>query len=129
MVIASEVTERKQSQQIQAVLFNISQAVNTTGNLQELLEIIHHQLGTLIDTANFYVALYDKENGLYSFPYCVDEYDEPEEFTPQQLKNSLTDYVRRSGKPLLVDEHVHRKLMENGEIELGGQFDSSLISA
>jgi two-component sensor histidine kinase len=66
------------------------------------------------------VALYDEENGLYSFPYIVDELEEDDIFTPQELKKSLTDYVRRTGLPLLVDENTHKKLMESGDVSLVG---------
>ncbi len=78
-----------------------------------------------MDTTNFYVALFDKETGQYSFPYCVDEHEENKIPSQQELKKSLTDYVRRTGKPLLVDEKLHQSLMEKGEIDLIGE--SSLV--
>ncbi|MBC8525746.1 MAG: PAS domain S-box protein [Candidatus Cloacimonetes bacterium] len=116
--IDHDITERKHTEKIQSVLFQISQAATTSSNLDELLKIIHQQLGELIDTSNFYVALYDKKNDLYSFPYFVDEYDK--DFTPQSLHRSLTDYVRRTGKPLMADEKVHQQLIQKGEVDIVG---------
>lgn len=112
-----DVTERTRNQKIQSVLFHISQAGNATPTLDELLRTIHQELGELIDATNFYVALYDAKTETYRFPYCVDALDRDREFSPQQLRRSLTDYVRRTGKPMLVDEESHRKLVESGEVD------------
>jgi len=119
--VAKDITEEKQSEKIQSVLFNIAEATSSAESLQELLKIIHLELGALMDTTNFFVALFNKESSLYSFPYCVDEHEEDELFSPQELKKSLTDYVRRTGKPLLIDDKLHRRLMERGEVDLVGE--------
>jgi PAS domain S-box-containing protein len=118
--IVRDISEQKRARQIQTVLFNITEATNSAKNLDELLKIIHNQLETLIDTTNLYVALYDEESGLYSFPYIVDELEEDDTFSPQELTKSLTDYVRRKGLPLLADEKTHKKLIDAGEVDLVG---------
>ncbi len=105
---------------LQAVLLQISQAVGTADSLNELMAIIHLQLTELTDTTNFFLALYDDATGTYSFPYHVDERDEVSIFESQRLDKSLTDYVRRTGKALLVDEEVDKRLVEAGEVELVG---------
>lgn len=114
-----DIAELKRGQMVQSALFKISEATNLSGDLRELLRTIHKVLGTLIDTTNFYVALYDETTNLYSFPYNVDQYDGVD-FAPEELKKSLTDYVRRSGRALLADEATHRMLEEAGEAELVG---------
>jgi PAS domain S-box-containing protein len=117
-----DITTRRQADKVQSVLFQVSQAVHASGGLTELLEAIHYQLGRLINTTNFYVALYDEETDMYSFPYLVDEYKEEFTIPPQQgLKKSLTDYVRRTGKAILVDEQMHQRLEAAGEVELIGR--------
>ncbi len=88
-------------------------------DLEALLGKICNRLGDLIDTTNFYVALYDPKEDTYSFPYSRDLYDGID-FSQSQLKRSLTDYVRRTGQPLLCDERTREKLIESGEIELIG---------
>ena len=114
-------------EQIQKVLLNISKTTCTSKNLDELLKIVHQQLGTLIDTTNFFIALYDKEKRLYTFPYYKDQYDD--DFSPQTLKKSLTDYVRRTGKSLLVNEVFFKQLQQKGEIELIGPDSSIWLGA
>jgi len=114
-----DITERKRTDKIKSVLFHISESTNSC-TFEELLKVVHYQLGMLMDTTNFYIALYDKKKKTYSFPYCVDEYEQETIFKPQELKKSLTDYVRRTGKPLLVDEKLFQKLVEQEEVELVG---------
>ncbi|MCH8948540.1 MAG: PAS domain S-box protein [Acidobacteria bacterium] len=117
--ILRDITERKRAEKIQSTLFQISEATNLSSNLGGLLQTIHNVLGTLLDTTNFYIALYDQNSDRYSFPYFVDQHDQSD-FTPQQLKKSLTDYVRRTGRPLLADQKVCRQLEEKSGVELVG---------
>lgn len=118
---ARDITRQKQAEEVQSVLFHISQAVSASDNLQEFLDVVHQQFGRLIDTSNFYVALYDDENDLYSFPCLYDEYDKNPDFSKQQLSKSLTDYVRRTGKSLLADEKIHQELILKDEVEMVGE--------
>ncbi len=116
-----DITERKWMEQIQSAFFKISEATNLSDNLEELLKTIHEILGTLIDTTNFYVALYDTETDMYTFPYLVDKYEDVNDLQPEQLKKSLTDYVRKTGNPMLVDEQKHQELEATGEVALVGE--------
>ncbi len=112
-------TERKRSEKVRSALFKISEASNASKSVEELLKIIHITLETFIDASNFYVALYNPDTKLYTFPYCVDEYEDID-FSPAELRKSLTDYVRRTGESLLVDERYHDKLVQRNEVELVG---------
>ncbi len=118
--VSKETEERQQAQKVQAVQFQISLAVGASEKLYDLMEVVHQQLGRLVDTTNFYLALYDEEAKAYSFPYHVDEFDLATSVQPQELRKSLTDYVRRTGEPLYVTEEVHESLEKAGEIELVG---------
>jgi len=117
----SDITERKRMERVQSALFEISEASNLTGSLEQLLKTIHEILGRLIDTTNFYVALYDTAKGRYSFPYIVDEYHKSADLAPDELRKTLTDYVRRTGLPLLTDQEKDQELIENGEVAVVGQ--------
>ncbi len=84
-------------------LFKISNAVNTTTNLDELYKSIQSELSPVIDTTNFFIALYNQSKDSVTFPYCVDSVDE---CYPPVIKisktESLTAEVIRTGLPLLV---------------------------
>jgi|GEM_PF-871748 len=125
--IVRDISEYKRAERTRMVLLQISESVNEVESLETLLERIRGLLGKLIDTTNFYVALYDEASDTYTFPYCVDEYEENDHYTPQQLKKSLTDYVRRTGKSLLVDEDTFNRLRESGEVALVGVDSKSWL--
>ncbi len=115
-----DITETTRSVKIWQILLDIYEIVHSVANINELVSFIHQQLTQIIDTTNFYVALYDEANDIYSFPFYVDKYDEISKIKPQSLKKSLTDYVRRKGKPLLLSEYIDNELIKNGEVEMVG---------
>src|SRR2546428_4488096 len=63
---------------------------------------------------NFYIALYDEPADALEFPYFVDE----EESAPsrQKLGRGLTEYVLRTGRPLLASPEVFADLVREGEV-------------
>jgi signal transduction histidine kinase len=87
-------------------------------DLRDILRAVHEEAWRLVDASNFYVALHEPRSGLYVYPYCADESDLDD--APHALTRSLTDYVRRTGRPLLVREQDQLRLRQQGEIEVVG---------
>ena len=56
---ARDITERRRAEHAQAALLKVSEMASRTENLESLLRTVRRQFGTLIDTRNFYVALFD----------------------------------------------------------------------
>jgi PAS domain S-box-containing protein len=112
-----DITERKQAELVREVLYTISQAA-VTEDLENLYFTIHRSLGNLMPVDNFYIALYDPETDLLNFPYCVDLHDETS--PPRKLGHGLTEYILRTGQPLLVDRQAFTQLVQQGEVELVG---------
>jgi len=112
-----DITEIVRKENLQSVLLKISQAVNEVNNLREFLKLVRNELSNILDTTNFYVAFYDKNTDRYNFPYFVDEFDKYDELTQLELKNSLTDYVRRKKEAILVDSKMQVVLENSGEIK------------
>ncbi|NOY95148.1 MAG: PAS domain S-box protein [Chlorobi bacterium] len=106
--------ERKQAEQIQKVLYNISNAVITTDNLKKLISLIQKELGTIIDTTNFYIALYDHKTNTLSLPFYADERNK---ITTLPAGKTLTEYVIKTKKPLLANIGVRKRLISEGELE------------
>jgi PAS domain S-box-containing protein len=75
-----DISLRKRQDAIQKTILDISNAVVTTRNLQELFEKIQEILSGIIDTTNCYVALYDEKKDLISLPFHKDEKDRFLEF-------------------------------------------------
>jgi PAS domain S-box-containing protein len=105
---------RKQSEEINQVLFDITRAVHSTENLHQLFAEIHHTLGRIIDVSNFFIAIVDTKKSTLHFPYHVDTIDD--DFTSINNfneYNSLTGLVVSKRKPILLKQ---RELEErNGQ--------------
>lgn len=112
-----DVTEEHRKAKLEKTLLNISQAVNEVKNLPDFLHVVKTELSKILDTTNFYVALYDNSSDTYTFPYHVDEFDSIDDITQIELKDSLTDYVRRNNKAILVDLKMQVILEKEGEIK------------
>lgn len=113
-------SELRRSQLAEGVMLKISSAASEAPNVAGVIARVWELLGEVIDTRNFYVALYDEEQQLYAFPFYHDQYDELSEFERLPLPNSLTDWVRRAGQPAFVTPELHRELIATGEVELVG---------
>jgi len=111
------ITERKRSQAIQKTLYKISNALNTTDKMHDLYSKIREFLGNVIDTTNFYVALYDERTDMISLPFDVDEKDDYETFPAGK---TLTKYVIQTGKSLFAPKQLQNELAEQGKIEIIG---------
>ena len=112
--IYRDITERVQAERIQKVLYQIANAISTAEDPTKLFKAIHQILGTVLDTRNFFIALYDKENDVISLPYSTNEKDT---FTSFPAGKSLVSYVIKNDKPLLATEDVIRRLKNAGEVE------------
>ncbi len=101
-------------------MYRISHTAHTADNLQQLLRAIHEIVGELMPAKNFYVSLYDAEKDRLEFPYFVDEIDLTCDVNPRKLRKGLTEYVLRTGQPLLATPEVYEQLVAAGEAELIG---------
>ncbi len=113
----NDITEQKYSELIQHVVFEISNAALTASSLDELYTSLHHELAHIIDVQNFYIALYNESSNTISLPYHVDYKDK---FTSLPAGKSLTGYVIRTKKPLLVTQEQIAGLNKKGEIDIVG---------
>ncbi len=113
--LQGEIAERKQSEKIQETMFRISQAMHTTGSLDDLYREIHQVLRQLMPAKNFFIALHNPAGDGVSFPYFVDQRDG--NFNPpRQCGKGLTEYVLRAGKALHATREVYDRLIANGEV-------------
>jgi signal transduction histidine kinase len=102
---------------INDVLINIANSLQKTKNVRELFFHIQQHLSVIIDTKNFYIALYEKEEEMIELLYIDDEKDNFERFP---IGKTLTGYVIRTGKTLFADADFHRRMIEKGELILLG---------
>ncbi len=112
--IHENIHERKRNDLVKQVLFEISNAVNSTHSLEELYVMIRKSLGQVVDTTNCFLALYHEETDTLTLPFMEDEKDA---FTEFPARKTLTSYVIRTGEAQLVDNEREKALTIQGEIE------------
>lgn len=100
------------SEQLAHALFRISNAVNTTENLDELFLSIYDTLNNLKPLPNFFICLVEEDKKVMNFPFYIDEFDEDSVIrTVNYDENSsfITIDVIKSRKPLFLDERQLEK--------------------
>jgi diguanylate cyclase (GGDEF)-like protein/PAS domain S-box-containing protein len=116
--IISDISERKNNELLQNVIYRITQATMTSGGIDSLYQSIHSILGEYIPAKNFFIALYDPAKEMISFPYYIDQYDEK----PLEpiLIQGLTGYLIRTGRSLLATREIYDRLVQEGKIDQVG---------
>ncbi|MGE5625676.1 MAG: two-component regulator propeller domain-containing protein [Bacillota bacterium] len=115
--LTAQIREREAGERLQTALFRIAELSSTGGHLSEFLKAVHAEIGKLIYAHNFYVALLVEDGRTFEFPYAVDERDSSALFQPRPLRHGLTEYVLRSGRPLLASSDTVETLMQAGEVQ------------
>ncbi|HYL94914.1 MAG TPA: PAS domain S-box protein, partial [Terriglobales bacterium] len=117
-VLYRDISEQKHAEALSSALYRITQETSSAGDLQHFYAAIHGIVGELIHARNFYIAVYDSQTKLLTFPYFEDEEDARP--ARKKLGKGLTEYVLRSGEPLLCTPEVFEGLVKQGEVELIG---------
>src|SRR5579872_4332778 len=117
-VLYRDITKQKRAEALSSALLRIAEKANSAEDLQHFYAAIHNIVAELMNARNFYVALYHAESQLLTFPYFVD--DEDPRPAPKKLGKGLTEYVLRTGEPLLCSPEVFDELVKRGEVELIG---------
>jgi PAS domain S-box-containing protein len=114
--IYRDITDRKlvsdrleKSQQMTSLLHRISNTVSTSKDLDELFADIRTILSKVIDTTNFFIALYDSGKDQLVFKILFDKKDDIANYPPQKNISKgeitgLSSYVINTAKPLFVTD-------------------------
>lgn len=120
-------------------LLKISEESHTATNVGEFVATIHEILSELVVARNFFIGLYDASTDRYFFPYFEDEFDDIEttglkfvhdeslDVTLYDLSGTLTDFVRRTGKPLRFPNEELNDPYVSGDITLFGSQSTSWL--
>ncbi|MBM4430030.1 MAG: PAS domain S-box protein, partial [Chloroflexi bacterium] len=114
----AQALERQRRERLQHATFRIAETVQRVQNLHEFFPALHQIVATLMPAQNLYITLYDPRQDVLQFPYYVDEHDTPP--PPSPLGRGLTEYVLRTGEPLLASPEVYADLVQRGDIEVVG---------
>jgi len=116
IALYKDISEQKQNEKNQKVLYNISKAANSNISLKKLYSFIHKELYKIIDTTNFHIFLYNKNKSI--FTYYSDKKDNF--YKMQKISNSdnLASYVSKTGESILVNYQQILKMASQGKINL-----------
>lgn len=94
-----DITLQRQAALVQHVQYNIARSINELDNLETLLKTVRSELGKLLDTTNFFVALYDPDQETLRKVIFFDEMDD---FIEWPASVSLSGQVIRLGKTVFL---------------------------
>jgi diguanylate cyclase (GGDEF)-like protein len=101
------VAQLEYASRLQRVLFNIASLQYDGDEPQSFYQQLQENVGELMYARNFFIAIYNREAGHFSFPYFADEFEHisPSQYYPDEIiRHSLTGYVFRTDQPLLADK-------------------------
>jgi len=113
-----DICDRKRVEALSSALYRVAEKSSSAHDLQQFFAAVHGIVDELMHARNFYIALYDPANELLSFPYFVDECDAAP--APKKLGRGLTDFLIRSGEPLLATQEVLQAMEDRGEVARNG---------
>ena len=113
-----DITEAKNAETLRNAIFKISQAATSTETLDDFYTSIHNTLSELMPVDNFFIALFEPNDGLLHFPFVRDQFDPST--TPLKPEKTMTNYVMRKRMPILASGEMFDNLVEEGEIALIG---------
>jgi len=112
-----DITESKRTALIKEIQFVIANAMISASGLGELFEVVREELKKLMDTTNFFVAFLNEKTGMLQTIY---EKDEKGLIAEWPAEDSLTGYMIRQNKPLLINRKEISKLTDEGTIRIIG---------
>jgi len=118
--LQAEIIERKRVQDIQRALYRIAELSLTSESLGHFYAEVHDIVSGLLYARNFYIAMLSRNGDMLEFPYSVDERDAAR--APRRLADGLTEYVLKTGKPLLADRQSIDALEAEGKVRTHGSY-------
>lgn len=114
MVSFDDISKIVKADKIQKTLVNISMNVNKAEDLEEAVNAVREGLSSIMDTTNFFLALYDDEKDEITLPFLYDEFDIAARIPAGK---TITSLVIRNQRSLLLNHHELSKMEAQGIIE------------
>ena len=113
-----DISDRRRVEALSSALYRVAEKSSSAHDLQQFFTAVHSIVDELMHAKNFYIALYDPASDMLTFPYFVDEQDTAP--TSKKLGRGLTDFLIRSGEPLLATPEVLQAMEDRGEVARNG---------
>ena len=110
-----------------AVLNEMGRALTAMLDVDAVIENIHRYTSRLMDTTNFYVAMYHPQQDEVSFPLYAEGEQIRRLEEPRRAAKGLTEYVIRRRESLLVTEDTASWVQQTEEVEHIGELAKSWL--
>lgn len=119
----------KHAERVQKALLTISETSSSVSDLSQLYTQIHDIVDSFMIADNMYVCFYDEDKREYDFAYFIDEHDQLIEsnLPADELTASITEYLVRSGEPLLLTQENRDARCQELNIKIVGTKPSDLV--
>jgi PAS domain S-box-containing protein len=117
IVMNNDITDRKRDEDIQQILYEITKYSIVAKSLEELLVVVRRELSKILETKNFFVALYNKEKNVLRKVFFEDEKDD---FTEWDADKSLSGYVVKRGTTILLNREEIVQFARENQVSLLG---------
>lgn len=111
------ISDKKKDDDTKSVIYNISAATLTMSEFSDIFDSIRHEIGKIWETRNFYIVLYNKDTETLTLSCFQDEKDHFEEVP---VKDTITGWLIKENRPVLLKEADIDELERQGEVALVG---------
>ena len=120
----TDITKRRKTDLIKDVAYNIASKTNRRIiDIGSFSKDIHHELRKIADIKSFYIAIFNNEENLISFPYFSDKHGKVKNKKSRKFGTGFTEYVIKTRQPLFVDKNQLLKLSRQKKIRI---FDTEI---
>jgi GAF domain-containing protein len=102
-------------------LNRLSRAFTSSIDTEQIYQAVRVQVAEVMNVTDIYLALYDEEHSLVSFPFMIDD-GQPVQMEPR-APSGLTGHILRTRQPLLLEgsaEEVERQTQALGALTTAG---------
>ncbi|NMC40796.1 MAG: PAS domain S-box protein, partial [Bacteroidales bacterium] len=117
LCIYRNITSEKRNKLLQEILYNISSATLEFSEIRDIYQVIVNEVGKIWNTDNFFIALFNKATNTLSLPFFSDEKDD---FREIPVKGTITGWVIKNSKSILLRENDIIEMEKKGEVALVG---------
>ena len=125
LITATDVTARLRAECERQVILDVTESVNVTTNLDELLRFIHQSLKRILYAENCFVAFQDQTTDLIHFEYWIDKFDPVP--PPRPIGDDFTSYVLRTGRALSLTGEFKEQMCSSGAVKMSGTPSASWL--
>ena len=118
-VVMRDISARKRAERLQRALYRIAEISSSVQDMPGFYASIHRIVGELMYARNFYLALQDEAGHGADLPVLRGR-GGPGAAPEIKEGKTLTEYVLRTGAPLLASPAVFERLVAAGEVEVVG---------